>query len=255
MKHLALKDFAIAWWDQLPEHLKAKALYLANSPHQVILGHCFTNANPIVWRERIANFSPTIGAWTLDGGVHFLPPSWRASSFSVGDGDSLESFDSTHQFDLTLPRNKSYSDLEALLALLNHINTGQLAVIHVLGLLGGRIDHRDLVMQQLCCALKSLGPKQIWLYEYSEELQQWMPAIGFLAPGVHQLELKAQQIFSILALPTLENDNKSVSIEGAAEYCGEFQIDYGSGQGLSNYSPDGGEIRVETKIPLLCYLV
>lgn len=167
----------------------------------------------------------------VDGGTSFKAK--HSLHFSVGDGDSFQK-----KLDLTLPREKDFSDLQFALTLIPK----KIKTVHFLGFLGGRKDHELINYGEIAYFLKKRKNTQCHLWQNAK-----LKTL-FLSQGVHEFDYTG--IFSIVSF----FPSSKVSIQGNCEYPlkKETTIKPFSSHGLSNLG--FGKIKIKTTEPVMVML-
>lgn len=169
----------------------------------------------------LPSFLHSSGHIIIDGGINFfahLP----SHSLILGDGDSLAPSRTTAGFHYIFPVAKHFTDLEAALMMLP-ANIEELALI---GLMGGRWDQTCLLIR-ICEHLiqTHTSLKSIYLLDQGMMLTK------------NNFHISGNGTFSLLS-----TQPQRVEISGAAHYCGTFELDPYSGEGMSNQAT--GKIKI-----------
>jgi thiamine pyrophosphokinase len=173
---------------------------------------------------------PSAAYLGVDGGASRQTP--HGFDLTLGDQDSLTS-DVT--LDLLFPQSKDQSDLALALA---HLPSAPLN-LHLVGFIGGRLDHELMNLGELSRHLE-LNGGSIILY------QQTSPRLLGLAAGTHTLKIKG--VFSLLAL-----SDTLFSIKGQCEFpLAPTMTPALSSRLLSNMAH--GEVILSADRPFFCYL-
>lgn len=169
----------------------------------------------------------------VDGGIDSIDSS-TTDFWYVGDCDSLSSGQQRIKEGLghwILPKNKAASDLAMALTLLP--NT--MKKVHLLGLLGGRVDHQMMVFGEVQRSLKRLSQATI---SFEQELQAY-------SAGEHQLSIEGG--FSLFSLEEIE-----LSIDGAVRYPLKPSTVF-PGQSLTLSNEGHGSVCLRSSGPIFLY--
>lgn len=173
------------------------------------------------------------GVLFIDGGV-----SWKSTwkdhlqsviALSVGDGDSS----SKELLDIVFPPQKNRSDLS--LGLDNLLRCKE---IHLVGFMGGRLDHQMINIGVVDHFVSAKGAKAFW-YDQHHLVAYSLPS------GEHQLNFN--NTFSLITLQA-----QKVSIQGHVSYPVEgLKVDVLSDHTLSNQAQGLFSMSIERPITIL----
>ena len=191
------------------------------------MSHKIAVIGPLFRRE---NFLPSPAYILVDGGAHFqeeiqalLPSSPSPFFLKVGDGDSYDG-----PLDMKWPREKDYSDFKGALDLL----PDRVEVVHLLGFLGGRLDHQLFCLGEVHRYLEKKGKT---LFTFDKEILAW---------GEGRWEVDVQGIFSLAVL-----QSTAIRLTGRCQFPLEHETKIFplSSRGLSNRGR--GRICIESDGP------
>ena len=161
------------------------------------------------------------------------------NSVILGDADSVKS-EHKQFFDYIFPRQKNFTDFEALLEFLTRYP--KLKSLHLYGFWGGRFDHKHLIPCQISDFL--LHNPQITMALLYNESHQPGPVV--LTQGIHHFN--EQISFSIISPYP-----QQIHLMGDASYKGQLNLPAWSGLGLSNRS--FGCWSMECQLPIWKYIL
>ena len=163
----------------------------------------------------------------VDGGTRFKNEVKASFSFSIGDGDSYKG-----PLDIALSQKKDYSDLKEAL----HILPSSIKTVHLLGFLGGRLDHQLFVFGDVHDFMKKRETR--FYFERS--------VLGF-PPGREEPDIHG--FFSLTVMET-----GKITLKGRCDYhlnSSQFLPPLSS-RGLDNRAR--GRIFIESEKPFFIFL-
>ena len=178
----------------------------------------------------------------VDGGVVRCAEQGVKPSILIGDFDSLPAGVKPGDYRCSIdehPRDKDYSDLDAVVA---HLSTAPLSAVSAVGLAGGRLDHQLVVLHALSKLRQAFGVGNSAVTLHGDR-----EITRFLVDG-DRAEVEPERTFSVIPLV----GSGIISISGARWDLAQTTVDALSSHGLSNESgADGAWVQVAGSNPVL----